>query len=71
MVNDKMSFNLRITEELNNELVRIAKEERRSKNAEIEFILEEYVKNYNIKNSDVTEINQQLNTIANVTINKK
>ena len=71
MVNDKVSFNLRITEELNNELVRIAKEERRSKNAEIEFILEEYVKNYNIKNSDVTEINQQLNTIANVTINKK
>ncbi len=71
MVNDKMSFNLRITEELNEELIKIAKEERRSKNAEIEFILEEYVKNYKNKNTEVTEINQQLNNIANVTINKK
>lgn len=44
-----MNFNLRITEELNNDLIEIAKEEGRSKNKEIEFILKEYVKKYKEK----------------------
>lgn len=39
-------FNLRIDEKLNEQLVRIAAEEGRSKNKQIEYILKEYVKNY-------------------------
>ena len=50
------NFNLRIDEELNEELQKIAKEEGRSKNKQIEIILKEYVKAYkqekDIKNKD-------------------
>lgn len=42
----EMNFNLRISEELNNELIRIAKKEGRSKNKQIEQILKEYVEQY-------------------------
>lgn len=45
-------FNLRIDETLNEQLVKIAAEEGRSKNKQIEYILKEYVKNY--LNSNVT-----------------
>ena len=41
-----MKFNLRISEELNDELIRIAKKEGRSKNTQIEQILKEYVEQY-------------------------
>ena len=41
------NFNLRIPEELNEELIKIAKIEGRSKNKQIEYILKEYVKRYN------------------------
>lgn len=41
------NFNLRIPEELNEELINIAKIEGRSKNKQIEYILKEYVKKYN------------------------
>lgn len=41
------NFNLRIPEELNEELIKIAKIEGRSKNKQIEYILKEYVKKYN------------------------
>lgn len=41
------NFNLRIPEELNEELIKIAKLEGRSKNKQIEYILKEYVKKYN------------------------
>ena len=39
-------FNLRIPEEMNEELIRIAEEEGRSKNKQIEHILKEYIKKY-------------------------
>lgn len=46
----EMNFNLRIPEELNEELIKIAKLEGRSKNKQIEYILKEYVKKYNEDN---------------------
>lgn len=39
----QINFNLRIDEELNEELSKIAKEQGRSKNKQIEMILKEYV----------------------------
>ena len=39
-------FNLRIDEELNDELIKIAENEGRSKNKQIEQILKEYVRKY-------------------------
>lgn len=42
-----INFNLRIAEEINEEIVRIAKEEGRSKNKEIEYILKKYIEEYN------------------------
>ena len=47
-------FNLRIDEELNEMLVEIAKEEGRSKNKQIEYILKEYVKKYCKTHSNIT-----------------
>lgn len=44
-------FNLRIDETLNDTLAQIAREEGRSKNKQIEYILKEYVKNY-VQSSD-------------------
>ena len=41
------NFNLRIPEELNEELINIAKIEGKRKNKQIEYILKEYVKKYN------------------------
>lgn len=40
------NFNLRISEEINDKLIIIAKEQGRSKNKQIEQILKEYVENY-------------------------
>lgn len=45
----EVNFNLRIPEELNQELQEIAKKEGRSKNKQIEMILREYVEKYNKK----------------------
>lgn len=42
-----INFNLRIPEELNEELIKIADKEGRSKNRQIEYILKEYVEKYN------------------------
>lgn len=42
----QINFNLRISEELNEELIRIAEEQGRSKNKQIEQILKEYVEKY-------------------------
>lgn len=42
----QMNFNLRIDEELNEELTKIAQEQGRSKNKQIEMILKEFVKAY-------------------------
>lgn len=44
---DIINFNLRITEELNEQLIKIAEEQGRSKNKQIEYILKQYVQKYN------------------------
>ena len=60
-------FNLRIDEELNEEIMKIAQEEGRSKNKQIEQILKEYVKKYRAENTSI-EINQSGNNNATVNI---
>jgi len=45
-------FNLRIDETLNEQLVKIASEEGRSKNKQIEYILKDYVKRYIKQNGE-------------------
>ncbi len=62
-------FNLRIDETLNDMLIKIAQEEGRSKNKQIEYILKEYVKHYGQTNGDIT-INQNFNTNAEVNFKK-
>ena len=46
-------FNLRIDETLNDQLVKIAAEEGRSKNKQIEDILKDYVKRYIQANGEI------------------
>lgn len=62
-------FNLRISEELNEQLIAIAEEQGRSKNKQIEQILKEYVAKYT-KQRDVISINQENNIKAVVKINQ-
>lgn len=62
-------FNLRIDETLNDQLVKIAAEEGRSKNKQIEYILKEYVKRYGQLNGEIT-INQNNNKKAEVNFKK-
>lgn len=53
-------FNLRIDETLNEQLVKIASEEGRSKNKQIEYILKDYVKRYIKQNGELlTEKNDE------------
>ncbi|MGN0639573.1 MAG: hypothetical protein ACI4JT_01345 [Oscillospiraceae bacterium] len=47
-------FNLRIDETLNEQLVKIAAEEGRSKNKQIEYILKDYVKRYIQANGELS-----------------
>lgn len=63
-------FNLRIDEELNEQLIKIAENEGRSKNKQIEQILKEYVRVYQRDNSGIS-INQQNNGKAIVKIDRK
>lgn len=62
-------FNLRIDEELNDHLIKIAEEEGRSKNKQIEYILKQYVKKYQQDNGTIS-INQSNNENATVNIKK-
>lgn len=50
-----MTFNLRISDEIDTKVKIIAKKEQRSKNKEIEFILQEYVKKYEMLNGKIEE----------------
>lgn len=63
-------FNLRIDEELNEQLIKIAENEGRSKNKQIEQILKEYVKKYQKENEEIN-INQHDNRKAIVKIERK
>lgn len=47
----QINFNLRIPEEMNEDLIKIAEQEGRSKNKQIEYILKEYIENYKKKES--------------------
>lgn len=62
-------FNLRIDETLNDMLIKIAREEGRSKNKQIEYILKEYVKHYGQDLGEIT-INQNNNNKAEVNFKK-
>lgn len=64
------SFMLRISDELNNKLVEIAKSEVRSKNKQIEYILKKYVESYQENNGKIN-INQNNNNNAVVKIKGK
>lgn len=64
----EMCFNLRISEELNEKIKLLAKKEKRSKNQEIEYILEEYVKKYESENAPI-QINQEFKDNSSSTIN--
>lgn len=46
-------FNLRIDEALNDKLIKLAADEGRSKNKQIEYILKEYVKKYEKINGEI------------------
>lgn len=62
-------FNLRIDETLNEQLIKIAEEEGRSKNKQIEYILKQYVKQYEQSNEAIS-INRTNNENATVNIKK-
>lgn len=62
-------FNLRIDETLNDQLIKIAEEEGRSKNKQIEYILKQYVKKNEQSNGTIS-INQSNNENATVNIKK-
>ena len=64
------SFMLRISDELNNKLVEIAKGEGRSTNKQIEYILKKYVERYQENNGKIN-INQNNNNNAVVKIKGK
>ncbi len=46
-------FNVRIDEQLNDKLMKIASEEGRSKNKQIEYILKKFVKQYEQENGEI------------------
>lgn len=64
---DIINFNLRIDEKLNEKLMKIAEQEGRSKNKQIEYILKKYVEKYE-KNNNGININQSYNNKAVVKI---
>lgn len=66
---DIINFNLRIEEELNEKLIKIAELEGRSKNKQIEYILKKYVNNYGDING--ININQNNNKKAVINIKEK
>ncbi len=74
-----INFNLRISEEINNEIAKIAKKEGRSKNKQIEKILEMFINNYNKERKDavkesstqVGDIDQSNSPNANISIGNK
>lgn len=62
---DIINFNLRLPEDLNDEIVEIAKEQGRSKNKQIEQILKEFVKKYNCNKNEKYNIQQNASKISN------
>lgn len=67
---DVVNFNLRIDEDLNEKLIKIAEKEGRSKNKQIEYILRNYVNNYEDKDSRIN-ISQNNNKKATVKIKEQ
>ena len=50
----QINFNLRLPEEINEDLIKIAEKEGRSKNKQIEYILKEYIEKYKKENKNET-----------------
>lgn len=48
-----MTFNLRISDELDHKIKKLSKIEQRSKNKQIEYILQKYVKEYEQENGEI------------------
>lgn len=48
-----MTFNLRLADELDYKIKVISKKEQRSKNKQIEYVLQEYIKEYEAKNGKI------------------
>ena len=73
------NFNLRISETINNEIAKIAKKEGRSKNKQIEKILEMFINDYNEErkgtvketSTQVGDIDQSNSSNANISIGNK
>lgn len=59
-------FNLRIDETLNEQLIKIAAEEGRSKNKQIEYILKSYVKQYEQSNGAIIIDQHDNNATVNI-----
>lgn len=60
-------FNLRIDETLNDKLIQIAADEGRSKNKQIEYILKEYIKNYEkVNGTIIINPNNNENSTTNI-----
>lgn len=73
------TFNLRISEKINDEIAKIAKKEGRSKNKQIEKVLEIFINNYNEEKKDtvkesstqVGDIDQSNSKNAKISIGNK
>lgn len=53
-MNSTVYFTMRIDEITNEKLIVISKEEGRSKNSEIDYILRQYIKKYEQENGEIT-----------------
>ena len=56
-----INFNLRIDEVLNEKIIKLAEKEGRSKNKQIEYILKQYIDNYEENNTklNITQTNSK------------
>ncbi len=55
MHEDKISFQVRLSTDVQIKLRYLAKQEKRSKNAEIEFIVRRYIEQYENQNGELTD----------------
>jgi len=54
MATDKVQTGLRLQESVLEKITAIAKQEHRSLNAQIEYIIQKYIKDYEIENGEIT-----------------
>lgn len=63
-----INFNLRIDEDLNEKIIKLAEKEGRSKNKQIEYILKQYINNYEENNSklNITQTNSKGKNVVKI-----